>query len=77
MDNRQTPNSRKSWWSMRRSSSKSRTTKREANTTPLAFIRPVVAYTSRYGAAFFEAIRVGAYEANVDDNDTSVVHVRT
>ena len=42
----------------------------------IGLIRPVVAYTTRYGAEFVTPIKVGAYNATIDDNATAVVHVR-
>ena len=34
-------------------------------------------YTTRYGAAFVEPTRVGAYAATIDNNATAVVRART
>ena len=43
----------------------------------IGLIRPVAAYTTRYGAEFVEPTRVGAYEATIDDDATAVVRTRT
>ena len=43
----------------------------------IGLIRPVAAYTTRYGAAFVKPERVGAYEGTIEDYATAVVHART
>ena len=43
----------------------------------IGLIRPEAAYVDRYGKAFPEPTRVGAYDANIDDNATSVVRARS
>ena len=40
-------------------------------------IWPEAAYITRYGAAFLEPTRVGAYDATIDDDATAVVCART
>ena len=42
----------------------------------IGLIWPEAAYTTRYGAAFLESKRAGAYDATIDDNSTAVVHAR-
>ena len=46
-------------------------------TNLIRLIRPVAAYTTRYGAEFVEPTRVGAYDATIDNESTSVVRART
>ena len=43
----------------------------------IGLIRPVVAYTTRYSAAFFKPERVRAYEGTIEDYATAVVHAQT
>ena len=43
----------------------------------IGLIRTEEAYTTRYGAAFLEPTRVGAYNATIDDDSTAVVYART
>ena len=43
----------------------------------IGLIWPVTAYTTRYSAEFIGPIRVGAYDATIDDNATAVVRTRT
>ena len=43
----------------------------------IGLIRPVVAYTTRYGAVFIEPTRVGSYDATINDDSTAVVRART
>ena len=40
------------------------------------FIRPKAAYVARYGKAFPEPKRVGAYDPDIDDNTKAVVRAR-
>ena len=39
----------------------------------IGLIRPEAAYVDRYGKAFPEPTRVGAYDANIDDGATAVI----
>ena len=43
----------------------------------IGLIRPDAAYVARYGEAFHKPKRVGAYDANIDDDATAVVRART
>ena len=43
----------------------------------IGLIRPEAAYVARYGEAFPDPTRVGAYEKNIDDNNTAVVRARS
>ena len=50
--------------------------KTEGTHNLISLIRPVEAYTTRYGSEFAEPARVRAYDAKIDDNATSVVRMR-
>ena len=43
----------------------------------ICLIRLEAAYVARYGEAFPEPARVGAYDKTIDDDSTSVVRART
>ena len=43
----------------------------------VGLIRPEAAYIARYGEAFPEPTRVGAYDPNIDDDATTVVRARS
>ena len=43
----------------------------------IGLIWPEAAYTTRYSVAFLEPMRVGAFDATIDDDDTAVVCART
>ena len=43
----------------------------------IGLIRPKAAYVARYGEAFPDPKRVGAYNLNINDNTTSVVRTRS
>ena len=43
----------------------------------IGLIRPETAYVARYGEAFPELTRFGAYDKTIDDNATAVVRART
>ena len=43
----------------------------------IGLIRPEAAYITRYGTAFPENARVGAYNPSIDYNATAVVRART
>ena len=43
----------------------------------IVLTRPEAAYVARYGEAFPEPTRVRAYNNNIDDNATAVVHARS
>ena len=43
----------------------------------IGFIRTEATYVARYGAAFPEPTRVGAYDPTIDDNATAVVRAQT
>ena len=43
----------------------------------IGLIQPEAAYVARYGAAFPEPARVGAYDPSIDDNATAVFRART
>ena len=43
----------------------------------IGLIRPEAAYVARYGEAFPELARVGAYDKTIDDDATAVVRART
>ena len=43
----------------------------------IGLIRTVAAYKTQYGSAFVKPTRVGAYDATINDNTTSVVCART
>ena len=40
-------------------------------------IRPEAAYIMRYGAAFSEPVRVGAYDLSINDDATAIIRART
>ena len=42
----------------------------------IGLIRPKTAYVARYGEAFPDPKKVGAYDPNIDDNATAVVRAR-
>ena len=42
----------------------------------ISLILPEAAYTTRYGAAFLESKRAGAYDATIDNDATAVVRAR-
>ena len=43
----------------------------------ISLIRPMAAYTTRYGAEFAEPTQIGAYDVTIDDDYTTVVRTRT
>ena len=43
----------------------------------IGLIRPEAAYVARYGKVFPEPTRVRAYNKNIDDTATAVVHARS
>ena len=43
----------------------------------ISIIRPEDAYFARYGEAFPEPTRVGAYDSNIDNNATAVICARS
>ena len=43
----------------------------------IGLIRPEAAYVARYGEAFPDPKRVGAYDKNIDDNATAVVRAHS
>ena len=43
----------------------------------ISLIWPEASYTTRYGAAFLEPTRVGAYDATIDNDATAVLSVHT
>ena len=51
--------------------------KMEGTHNMIGLIRPVAAYTTRYVTEFTEPACVGAYDATIDDDATTVVRART
>ena len=43
----------------------------------ISLIRPEATYVACYGEVFLELTRVGAYDSNIDNNATAVVHARS